>query len=562
MQVLWEAVCARTGISQKATVLFLHLFRVSAEIAEKTVRGMWRLVSPANYQTTLLFGGMREFGSFEANGGKGKWPVCAWGSEQAISSWLVSREANGERTRQILLSRLWEARKEKSSPRSSYQLHQGGYLAAESDYGMQVLPRLNARGEGFSGKVERKTVLSVEDTGRVEKTYNVRVEPFHNYFAGGVLVHNCDDPHSIKEAESEVVRNETVRWFRESMSNRLNDMEKSAIVIIMQRVNEGDVSGSVLDNQMDYTHLCIPMEYDEGRRCSTEIGWEDPREEDGELAWPARFPASVVERMKRDLGPYAFASQYQQAPAPRGGGIFKREWWTPWEPSDGKWPTFDFLLASLDAAFTTKEENDPSGLIVLGVFKHPETKQPSVMLVKAWRKFLEMHGTLDDREPKETFRQWYKRVEFHKNAGLCEWVAETCRFRNSDGVVVGSVDKLLIESKASGITAAQEMQRLYFDEGWGVELVDPKGDKVARAHSVVPTFSAGLVFAPDREWADLVIDEMGVFPKGKHDDLTDAMTMALKWLRVNGLIQRPEEIRADERERTKHRRKQSALYPA
>ncbi len=371
-----------------------------------------------------------------------------------------------------------------------------------------------------------------------------------------------DDLHNVKEAESETVREETVRWFRESMSNRLNDMENSVIIVIMQRVNESDVSGVILDNQMEYTHVMIPILYDEGRHCSTEIGWEDPRTEDGELAWPARFSADVVEKMKRDLGIYAFASQYQQAPAPRGGGIFKRDWWQTWEPSDGKWPTFDFLLASLDAAFTTKEENDPSGLIVLGVFKHPETKQPSVMLVKAWRKFLEMHGTLDDREPKETFRQWYKRVEFHKNAGLCEWVAETCRFRNFDGVVVGSVDKLLIESKASGITAAQEMQRLYFDEGWGVELVDPKGDKVARAHSVVPTFSSGLVFAPDRDWADLVIDEMGVFPKGKHDDLTDAMTMALKWLRVNGLIQRPEEIRADERERTKHRRKQSALYPA
>ena len=369
-----------------------------------------------------------------------------------------------------------------------------------------------------------------------------------------------DDANNVKEAESDIIRNETNRWFRESMSNRLNDMETSAIIAIMQRTHEEDVSGLILSLGMPYCHVMIPMESDQGRRCETEIGWEDPREEDYELAWPARFSAEVVEGMKRDFGPYAYAAQYQQAPAPRGGGIFKRDFWQPWEPSDGKWPTFDFLLASLDCAFTEKEENDPSGFVVLGVFKHPETKQPSVMLVKAWRKFLEMHGTLDERQPNETFRHWYKRVEFHKNAGLCEWVAETCRFRNSDGVMVGSVDKLLIESKASGITAAQEMQRLYFDEAWNVELYDPKGDKVARAHSVVPTFSSELVFAPDREWADMVIDEMSVFPKGKHDDLTDAMTMGLKWLRVNGLIQRPEELRAEDRERSRYKRKLAPLY--
>src|SRR5262249_45827873 len=92
-----------------------------------------------------------------------------------------------------------------------------------------------------------------------------------------------DDPSNVKEAESEVVRAETLRWFRESMSNRLNDMETSAIVIIMQRVHEDDVSGCILVNNMNYTHLMIPMEYDEGRHCETEIGWSDPRTEEGEL---------------------------------------------------------------------------------------------------------------------------------------------------------------------------------------------------------------------------------------------------------------------------------------
>lgn len=367
-----------------------------------------------------------------------------------------------------------------------------------------------------------------------------------------------DDPHNVKEGESELIRNETVRWFRESLSNRLNDMEKSAIVVIMQRVHEADVSGTILNGEMGYDHLMIPMEYEEGRHCSTSIGWEDPRTEDGELAWPARFPAHVVASLKNQLGPYAYAAQYQQAPAPRGGGIFKQEWWQLWDPPDGKWPRFEYLVASLDSAFTTKEENDPSGFTVWGLF-HDETGQPRVMLVKAWRKHLEMHGETVERGQNETTAAYLKRAR--PLWGLVEWVAESCRFRSGNGEIIGTVDRLLIEAKASGITAAQEMQRLYGNDGWVTQLEPVKGDKVARAHAVVPSFSQGLVFAPDREWADLVIDEMKMFPKGRYKDLTDSATQALKHLRVMGMIRRPDERAEDDERASRHRSKSAPLYP-
>lgn len=418
-----------------------------------------------------------------------------------------------------------------------------------------------------------------------------------------------DDPINIKDAESETVRNETNRWFRESMSNRLNDMDKSAIVIIMQRVHEFDVSGLILTPPgMDYEHLCIPMEYDWTRHCKTSIGWTDPRgldddgqelmlfdeqghpyprdndaqiildgERQGELAWPERFSAQVVATMQSDLGPFAYSGQYQQSPAPRAGGIFKKEWWQLWEPKDGKFPQFDYIVASLDSAFTEKEENDPSGMTVFGVWTDiegtgqfdpdtgkiwrrpgPGIGQPKVMLIKAWRKHLEMHGTVVEQERDESYRQWRRRAE--PQWGLCEWVAETCRFRNAEGVIVGTADKLLIEAKASGISAAQEIQRLYGNDGWVTQLEQVKGDKVARAHSVVPLFSNGLVYAPDKEFSELVIDEMAVFPKGRYKDLTDSVTQALRHIRTLGLIQRKEDIEADTRYAVRHRKKQQPLY--
>ena len=79
----------------------------------------------------------------------------------------------------------------------------------------------------------------------------------------------------------------------------------------MQRVNEADVSGVIIENGMPYEHLCIPMEYDSARHCSTSIGWEDPRTEEGELAWPERFPPDVVAQTRYDIGDYAYCTPYE-----------------------------------------------------------------------------------------------------------------------------------------------------------------------------------------------------------------------------------------------------------
>lgn len=350
---------------------------------------------------------------------------------------------------------------------------------------------------------------------------------------GDIVV--LDDPHNVKESESDVVRQETVRWFREGMSNRLNDMEKSAICIIMQRVHENDVSGAAIE-MGDYEHLMIPMEWD-GRRYQTSIGWTDPREDDGELAWEERFSAKTVNGLKTVLGPYGYAGQYQQAPTPRGGGIFKRDWWKLWgnpdDPSDPefkKFPACEFIVASLDTAYTEKTENDYSALTIWGVWKD-RNGLPRTILMSAWRDRLALHE-------------------------LVERVAASCRrFK---------VDRLLIESKAAGISAAQEIRRLHSGEGYGVQLLDPKGgDKVARAYAVQHLFSDEMVFAPDRDWADMVMTEMGSFPRAPHDDLVDSATQALKHLRDVGLLIHGAEMAQELNEEMMHKPyRPQPLYPA
>ena len=365
-----------------------------------------------------------------------------------------------------------------------------------------------------------------------------------------------DDPHNVHEAESDAVRTRTVTWFREAMSNRLNDTN-SAIVVIMQRVHESDVSGEILNEGLPYVHLCIPWEYDSARRCVTPV-WEDPRSEDGEQAWLERFPESDLSGFRSR--PVMWSGQYQQAPEPRGGNIFRREYWEPW--TQKTYPRFDFVLASLDSAFTKNEANDPSALTVWGTYRCPKTGEPRVMLVMAWRKFLEIRGKRIERLPGETTPEYVSRTQ--SDWGLIEWTAHTCRkFK---------VEKLLVEAKASGLSVIQEMGKLYHGEGWATEPVTPAGDKVNRAHAVVGSFAEGLVSAPAiedengalawRPWVQLVVDEAAVFPMGARKDLTDSTTQALRWLRMNGLLQMVAEAKEQEMDEKMHRPQPQPLYPS
>jgi predicted phage terminase large subunit-like protein len=149
-------------------------------------------------------------------------------------------------------------------------------------------------------------------------------------------------------------------------------------------------------------------------------------------------------------------------------------------------------------------------------------------------------------------KQWAQRTQRHW--GLVQWVHETCRRYN--------IDKLLIEDAASGKPVAQMLQNCNRHEmSYTIQLVTPKGDKVARALSVQPIFSQGLICAPVRDWSQLSITQASVFPKGKHDDLVDSMTQALKYLRDVGLAQNDDEARAEENERVMHRSRPKAPYP-
>ena len=92
-----------------------------------------------------------------------------------------------------------------------------------------------------------------------------------------------DDPHSVEGALSDLQRNTVLRVFSETVTTRLNSPERSAIVVVMQRLHEQDLSGYILERELGYEHLCLPMEFEPERRCTTSIGFRDLRQDEGEL---------------------------------------------------------------------------------------------------------------------------------------------------------------------------------------------------------------------------------------------------------------------------------------
>ncbi len=414
---------------------------------------------------------------------------------------------------------------------------------------------------------------------------------------------NCiivDDPNAAQEAFSEATIHTTIEWWDSALSTRLNNAKSGAFIVIQQRLAEDDLTGHILSKDVgDWTHLCLPMKYEWTRHSVSITGWNDPRgcDDDGEplvlvdangrriprdsaaqneltnkregtLLWPERFGPKEIDLLERQLGPFAAAGQLQQRPEPAGGGVIKTDWWQPWELES--YPPFDYIIASLDTAYTTKTENDFSAMTVWGVFsatmaeassnfvgrsgKRESQRDREAMFDEAMRvkNMTAGMGGSDSTPRVMLIYAWQARLELHELVSKVEQTARRMK-----------VDKLIIENKAAGHSVAQEIRRLYNNADFAVQLVDPKAqDKLARLYSVQHLFAEGMVHAPDQSWAQEVITQTSQFPKGKHDDLVDTVSMALRHMRELGMLTRQQERVTEMENMKRYTGKQpTPLYP-
>jgi predicted phage terminase large subunit-like protein len=296
-----------------------------------------------------------------------------------------------------------------------------------------------------------------------------------------------DDPHSVDTAESEVERANTTRRFREGALDRLNDKQRSAIVVIMQRMHEDDISGAILKFRMGYVHLMLPMEFEPERACETIIGFKDPRTFDGELLDPERSPRNVIDQLKNDTTAYAFAGQYQQRPAPREGAMFKRAWFV--DKIIGAAPAGTRWVRHWDLAATAKKTAARTAGVKLG--RTPDGKYVVGHVIKIQE---EGHAV--------------------RKIILATAISDTHACEISLPQDPGQAGKV----QASDMIAMLA--------GFIARAQPETGDKATRAEPFASQCEAGNVSLVRGDWNESYLDELCVFPGGTFKDQVDASSGA------------------------------------
>src|SRR6516164_1360933 len=167
-----------------------------------------------------------------------------------------------------------------------------------------------------------------------------------------------DDPLKPDEALSQAQREAANEWYDHTLYSRLNDKLSGAIVIIMQRLHEDDLAGHVMAQEdWDVVRLPALAEADEQHRVETVFGCQVFGRKAGEALHPKREPQEMLGQLRRTLGEYNFAGQYQQAPSPQGGGMVKAAWFKNYATNELP-EKFDQIVQSWDTANKASELSD------------------------------------------------------------------------------------------------------------------------------------------------------------------------------------------------------------
>ncbi len=305
---------------------------------------------------------------------------------------------------------------------------------------------------------------------------------------GGDLV-IIDDPHSEQTAMSNSGFDDAWDWYTGGPRQRLQP--GGSIVLVQTRWSEKDMTGQLLramakDPLADQWEVVeLPAIFDDGKPC-----------------WPEYWSLEDLTAVKASIPPSKWNAQYQQKPTGEENAIIPREWWRIWEGENI--PQLQYVIQSYDTAFTKRERSDFSAITTWGVFYPEEGGPPNLILLDAKK------GRYDFPELKALAFEEYE-----------YWDPDT----------------VIIEAKASGLPLTHEMRQT------GIPVVNftpSKGnDKVSRVYAVTPLFEAGMVWAPDKSWAEELIEEVAAFPEGEYDDLVDSMTQALMRYRQGNFIQLP-----------------------
>lgn len=358
------------------------------------------------------------------------------------------------------------------------------------------------------------------DNDKGGRRYTTSIEAGTTSWGASTIV--IDDANQADENDS--TRQGTCDWYDNTMTSRLDQPKTGSIVNVQQRCGEDDLSGHLM-RLRGWVVLCIRMEW-EGPQQATLIGWTDPRTKFGELLCPERIGPEELAKIKK-MGSFAYASQYQQRPAPAEGGIWKKHWWKFWHmpgqplppvkvrQKNGEYvdveayplPPFEEEAQSWDLTF---EDLVTSDFVAGG---HWGRRGADKFLLHV------LNERIDFVEQVKAVEKW---TEDYPQATL-----------------------KLVENKANGAALISTLKHKIH----GIVPYPPKGTpmpgKEQRAAAVSPQIESGNVYLPHPSlapWVDYYISQCATFPNGAHDDLVDMTSqMLMRWQTHSGIFHTSEQ---------------------
>lgn len=326
---------------------------------------------------------------------------------------------------------------------------------------------------------------------------------------GDIII--VDDPHNPQQAESDAERESTIEFCKTTLPTRLNDKKKGAIIIVMQRLHEQDVSGYFL-KQGGWELLKLQGVAEKRTVIHFPISLKDKVREEGDVLWPEREGKAEIDAMKKALGSYGFSGQYQQEPSPGEGGMLKRYWWKYWKPKGVNLPPVTI-------------KNKKGELVNAVVVDLPDYWDEQIQSWDCTFKDLEDNDYVAGGVLGRRLADYFLLDLYNEQADIIKTIQAILYFVNK----WPKARIKLIEGKANGPAVIQILRHKVS----GLIEVEPEGGKIARAFAVSPSIESGNVYLPHPllyPWVDTFIDQCTKFPKGAHDDMVDMMTQALNRL--------------------------------
>lgn len=317
-----------------------------------------------------------------------------------------------------------------------------------------------------------------------------------------------DDPHNPKKqllSEKEI--EQACQWYDYSFKVR-GQMLDASTVLVMQRLHENDLCGHLRATEdANWEWLILPMRWEPKRMVQLSTGWVDPREGHvGALLWPSEWTDEKCDETYKP-GSWGDAGQFQQRPAPAGGLMFKRQWFTiiHERPTD-----IVKTIRSWDVAGTEQGTG-------------PRTAGVKMSLTSSGKFIIEnvRKGRWSERDVDATIRQ---------QAEL-------------DGIDVSIYEEQEPGSAGKAVVAAR--RRLL--AGFSYRALPPVSDKVTRARPLRSQAEGGNVYllvtfqdavgavhetgiSPVPDWVEEFLAEIEMFPAGTLKDQVDAASQALNIL--------------------------------